>query len=58
MLFLGFLPWTICNAIYVEHGNASAGYAVLAFIFIATAFYSTTWTGILTGYTVEYVESL
>ncbi|KAK6428992.1 hypothetical protein LTR95_014861 [Oleoguttula sp. CCFEE 5521] len=53
MLILGFMPWTICNAAYVIHDNAAAGKAVLAFIFIFTAFYSTTWNGILTGYTVE-----
>ncbi|OQO03218.1 hypothetical protein B0A48_11474 [Cryoendolithus antarcticus] len=53
MLILGFMPWTICNAEYVIHDNAAAGKAVLAFIFIFTAFYSTTWNGILTGYTVE-----
>lgn len=53
MLMLGFLPWTICNALYTVDGNVHAGYAVIAFIFIFTAFYSTVWNGILTGYTVE-----
>ncbi|EMC95461.1 hypothetical protein BAUCODRAFT_542108 [Baudoinia panamericana UAMH 10762] len=52
-LLLGFLPWTICNAIYTMRGTSGAGYAVIAFIFIGSAFYSTTWNGILTGYTVE-----
>ncbi|KAK3661081.1 hypothetical protein LTR10_001720 [Elasticomyces elasticus] len=52
-LMFGFLPWTICNALYTQNGNAGAGHAVIAFIFIASAFYSTTWNGILTGYTVE-----
>jgi hypothetical protein len=38
---------------YTVDGKISAGYAVIAFIFIFTAFYSTVWNGILTGYTVE-----
>ncbi|KAH8812495.1 general substrate transporter [Xylogone sp. PMI_703] len=53
MLFCGFLPWTICNAVYVIHGTHAAGIAVIAFIFIFNAFYASTWNGILTGYTVE-----
>ena len=52
-LLFGFLPWTICNAIYTTRGDQAAGHAVIAFIFIASAFYATTWNGILTGYTVE-----
>jgi sugar porter (SP) family MFS transporter len=53
MLFCGMLPWTICNAVYTVDGKQGAGYAVIAFIFIFTAFYASTWNGILTGYTVE-----
>lgn len=53
MLFAGFLPWTICSALYAQDGIKSAGPAVIAFIFIFNAFYATTWNGILTGYTVE-----
>jgi len=53
MLFVGFLPWTICSAVYTEDGNRGAGIAVIAFIFIFNAFYASTWNGILTGYTVE-----
>jgi hypothetical protein len=53
MLFLGFLPWTICSALYVSHHVKSAGPPVIAFIFIFNAFYATTWNGILTGYTVR-----
>lgn len=52
-LICGFVPWTICNAIYTQDGTPAAGHAVIAFIFIASAFYATTWNGILTGYTVE-----
>ena len=43
----------ICSALYTQSGNHSAGHAVIAFIFISSAFYATTWNGILTGYTVE-----
>lgn len=53
MLIAGFIPWTICSAVYTEDGTKAAGYAVIAFIFIYNAFYATTWNGILTGYTVE-----
>lgn len=53
MLLVGFLPWTICNAIYVTQDVHEAGIAVIAFIFIFSGFYSSTWNGILTGYTVE-----
>jgi hypothetical protein len=52
-LILGFVPWTICAALYTTRGDAGAGYAVIAFIFVTTAFFSSTWNGILTGYTVE-----
>ncbi len=53
MLLLGFLPWTICNAVYVVDGVRGAGIGVIAFIFVFNAFYASTWNGILTGYTVE-----
>jgi MFS family permease len=53
MLFCGFIPWTICSAIYAEKGTQAAGSASIAFIFIFSGFYATTWNGILTGYTVE-----
>ncbi|KIW69806.1 hypothetical protein PV04_02134 [Phialophora macrospora] len=56
MLLCGFLPWTICSALYVSHGVKNAGPAVIAFIFIFNAFYATTWNGILTGYTVEVMS--
>lgn len=57
MLLLGFVPWTICNALYVEKGIAGAGYAVIAFIFVTTAFYASTWNGILTGYVSDILGS-
>jgi len=53
MLFLGFLPWTICSALYVVDGTRGAGIGAIAFIFVFKAFYASTWNGILTGYTVE-----
>lgn len=56
MLIAGFVPWTICNALYVQDNNKAAGSAVIAFIFVFTAFYSSTWNGILTGYTVEVMS--
>lgn len=56
MLFCGFLPWTICSALYVSDGVKNAGPPVIAFIFLFNAFYATTWNGILTGYTVEVMS--
>ena len=55
MLLAGFVPWTVCSAVYSESsgGDSRAGAAVIAFIFIFSAFYASTWNGILTGYTVE-----
>lgn len=53
MLVAGFLPWTICSALYVQDGVRNAGPPVIAFIFVFNAFYASTWNGILTGYTVE-----
>lgn len=53
MLIVGSVPWTICSAMYSEHGTKAAGIAVIPFIFIFSAFYASTWNGILTGYTVE-----
>lgn len=55
-LLCGFVPWTICNALYTTDDNIGAGHAVIAFIFIGSAFYATTWNGILTGYTVEIMS--
>ena len=43
MLFCGFIPWTICSAIYAEKGTQAAGSASIAFIFIFSGFYATTW---------------
>ncbi|KAF2095824.1 hexose transporter [Rhizodiscina lignyota] len=53
MLIVGIVPWTICSALYTEHGAKGAGIAIIPFIFIFNAFYASTWNGILTGYTVE-----
>src|SRR3569833_582744 len=53
MLFLGFLPCTICSALYVVVGTRGAGIGAIAFIFVFIAFYASTWNGLLTGYTVE-----
>jgi hypothetical protein len=38
MLFLGFLPWTVCAALYDSDGLKNAGPPVIAFIFIFNAF--------------------
>jgi MFS family permease len=56
MLICGFIPWTICSALFESHGIKAAGNASIAFIFIFSGFYATTWNGILTGYTVELMS--
>jgi len=43
MLFCGFIPWTICAGVFTEHGTKAAGNATIAFIFIFSGFYATTW---------------
>ena len=48
-----FIISTICYAQVQEFGNAAAGRAVVAFIFIYYICYNSAWSGLLVGYSVE-----
>jgi len=48
-----FICWTICSAVYQETGNANAGRAVIAFIWLFSVSYALAWSGLLVAYTVE-----
>lgn len=48
-----FIIWTICSAEFSIHGDAGAGRAVIAFIFIYYVFYNMAYSGLLIGYSVE-----
>ncbi|KAF2799173.1 general substrate transporter [Melanomma pulvis-pyrius CBS 109.77] len=60
-LFLGaglgmlasFSIWTACSAVYEKTGNASAGRAVLAMIFLFYGAAGLAWPGLTVSYTVE-----
>ncbi|KZV62742.1 hexose transporter [Peniophora sp. CONT] len=48
-----FTLQTVCSAVYAEHGNAAAGHAVIAFIFLFYAAYDLAFTPLIVSYTVE-----
>ncbi len=52
-MFLSFVLWTMCSALYDLHKNLAAGKAVIFFIFLHGVFYNIAWSGLLVAYTVE-----
>jgi hypothetical protein len=48
-----FVIWTICAALFQEHGDKKAGTAEIVFIFVYYCFYNCAWSGLLVGYAVE-----
>lgn len=48
-----FILWTICASQQEATGNAAAGRAVIAFIWIFSVAYALAWSGLLVAYTVE-----
>jgi hypothetical protein len=52
-MLLCFIGWTVCSAIYQDSGNAGAGRAVIAFIWLFSVSYALAWSGLLVAYTVE-----
>ncbi len=52
-MFLFFVLWTACSAVYDLHHNLAAGKVVILFIFLHGIFYNIAWSGLLVGYTVE-----
>ncbi|KAK5270509.1 hypothetical protein LTR99_004951 [Exophiala xenobiotica] len=52
-MFVSFVLWMACSALYDLDGNLAAGKTVIFFIFLHGAFYNIAWSGLLVGYTVE-----
>ncbi|KAJ5620923.1 hypothetical protein N7510_004907 [Penicillium lagena] len=52
-MFVCFVLWTACSALYDLHHNLAAGKTVIFFIFLHGVFYNIAWSGLLVGYTVE-----
>jgi len=52
-MLLFFTLQTICSSLYAQHGNAAAGNAVVAFIFLYGAAYSIAYSPLITSYCLE-----
>lgn len=52
-MFLSYVIWTACSAVFDERGDAAAGKAVVAFIFIYYFHYDIAYTPLLMGYPTE-----
>lgn len=52
-MLVSFTVWTACSAVYTKTGNASAGQAVLAMIFLFYGVAGLAWPGLTVSYTVE-----
>lgn len=52
-MLICFTLWTVCTALFDLKGNAAAGKAVIAFIFLFSVSYAFAWSGLLVAYTVE-----
>ncbi|KAH7357277.1 general substrate transporter [Rhexocercosporidium sp. MPI-PUGE-AT-0058] len=52
-MFVSYICWTALNSVFARDNNQTAGYAVLAFIFIYYFFYDIAWTPLLWAYPAE-----
>lgn len=52
-MLISFTVWTACSAVYANTGNAGAGKAVLAMIFLFYGVAGAAWPGLTVSYTVE-----
>lgn len=52
-MLLSFSVWTGCSAVYAQSGNAAAGGAVIAMIFLFYFFAGFAWPGLTVGYCAE-----
>ncbi len=52
-MFVSFVLWTACSALYDLQKNLAAGKTVIFFIFLHGVFYNIAWSGLLVAYTVE-----
>lgn len=48
-----FILQTVCSAQFAIHGNKAAGNAVVAFLFLYSAFYGIAYSPLITSYTLE-----
>ncbi|GJE87134.1 hexose transporter [Phanerochaete sordida] len=48
-----FILQTVCSAQFALHGNKAAGNAVVAFLFLYSAFYGIAYSPLITSYTLE-----
>jgi MFS family permease len=52
-MLISFTVWTACSAVYAQTGNAAAGSAVLAMIFLFYGVAGLAWPGLTVSYTIE-----
>ena len=52
-MLMSYICWTALNSVFARDNNQTAGYAVLAFIFIYYFFYDIAWTPLLWAYPAE-----
>jgi hypothetical protein len=52
-MLVSFTVWTACSAVYTKTGDASAGRAVLAMIFLFYGVAGLAWPGLTVSYNVE-----
>lgn len=52
-MFVSYVIWTACSALFAEQGSEAAGRAVVAFIFIFYFHYDIAYTPLLMGYPTE-----
>ncbi|CZT43895.1 related to hexose transporter protein [Rhynchosporium secalis] len=52
-MLISYICWTVLNSIFARDSKQTAGYAVLAFIFIYYFFYDIAWTPLLWAYPAE-----
>ncbi|KAH6721702.1 lactose permease [Leptodontidium sp. MPI-SDFR-AT-0119] len=52
-MLVSYICWTALNSVFARDSNQTAGYAVLAFIFIYYFFYDIAWTPLLWAYPAE-----
>ncbi len=56
-MLVTFVIWTACSAVYAQTGNASAGSAVIAMIFLFYGVAGFAWPGLTVAYCAEIVRS-
>ncbi|KAF7344220.1 Lactose permease [Mycena venus] len=58
-MLIFFIGWTVCSAVYQDSGNAGAGRAVIAFIWLFSGSCALAWSGLLVALVInQYVNPL